>query len=105
MNGSYNITYKPLEPGIHKLELYVNGITGVKGMINFIEVIPEVDPTKCVISGIGAQSYGPIQNSPVVFQLQSKDKSDNNINIGGADIIINIIDPNGQFLGNFYYFL
>lgn len=97
-DGSYEVQFKPLEPGNHQVNVYLNGKPISEATFN-VNVNTEVDSDFSELFGMPMDPFAVnLQNKPIKITLQAKDKLGNPISRGGDKVNCNFGKQKGRAL-------
>lgn len=97
-DGSYDVQFKPVEPGNHQINVYLNGKPITETPFN-VSVNTEVDSDFSELYGMPMDPFAVnLQNKPIKLQLQAKDKLGNSISRGGDKVACNFGKSKGRAL-------
>merc|ERR1712130_186033 len=92
-DGTYNVEYDADVPGDYVLNVMI-GDESIKDMPKEIHCYPGVDASNTVVTGPGVTNG--LDDRPLEFTIQAKDKDGNNVPVGGDDFRVNIVGPNNE---------
>jgi filamin len=81
-DGTYNVTYQPDDAGIHDIAVTLDG-TPIKGSTFHVDILPGAFAGNSSI-----ESY--------YFIVQTRDKRNQNMTVGGAPVTVEVQGPNRQ---------
>jgi len=93
-DGTYDVTYCPVEDGNHVVEIKHNDQHIAKSPINVYINPARPDPIKCLVYGPGLE--GGEAHKPAVFTIEARNKAGTRIPVGGHPFAVKGTDPYGE---------
>eukprot|EP01126_Amoeba_proteus_P064349 TRINITY_DN89_c0_g1_i1.p1 TRINITY_DN89_c0_g1~~TRINITY_DN89_c0_g1_i1.p1 ORF type:complete len:673 (-),score=152.43 TRINITY_DN89_c0_g1_i1:100-2118(-) len=100
-DGTYTVTYVPIEPGNHVIDVILRNpvrpvlYEHVKDSPFNVEIKAGTDPSKCTADGPGLKD-GILDTFPAKFTITARDRDGKPIPEGGDNFSVKVTDPEGN---------